>query len=441
MKTLRASAPALLVAIHFQGLTVHAATLEEAINQTLASNPQAQASLNRYHASGENVRVARSGYLPSLDFSAGIGYQSLDNEATRATGREQEDFTPKENSLSLNQNLFNGLATTNEYKKSKEQSQGRKEQLRTKAESLALEVADVYLKVLENTRQVALAQANLTSHERIHNLIQQRSKQGVANQSDLYQIEGRLARARANLISARNNLEDSQIEYERLVNHNPTDLVTPSVDDHELPTELSEALTIALSEHPAINASQFDLKASEYGYDHTRSRFLPRLDLSLSQHWDRDINGQKGKSDDTRAMLTMRYNLFNGGADSAKRQEAAYQLEESRALQQDTLRKVTEALRMSWASLKSLAAEQPHLKRHMDSSAQTVRAYQKQFDLGKRSLLDLLDSENEHYQAQRNYTHTNHRVIYSRYRVLNSMGHLLHSLNIRLPQSWQLAES
>ncbi|MGI9277826.1 MAG: TolC family outer membrane protein [Endozoicomonas sp.] len=441
MKILRASAPALLIAVHLQCLSVQAATLEEAINQTLASNPQAQASLNRYQASNETVRVARGGYLPTLDFRTGIGHERVNSPVTRATEKEQEDFKPKENSLILSQNLYDGLSTTSEYRKNKQQSAGRKEQLRSKAESLALEVTDVYLKVLENSKQLTLAKANLTSHERIYNLIEQRSSQGVANQSDLYQIEGRLARARANLISARNQLEDSQILYLRLVNQSPDDLIMPSVDDQELPTELAEALSVALHEHPAISASQYDLKASEYGYDQTRSHFLPKVDLSLSQHWDRDINGQKGKHDDTKAMLTMRYNLFNGGSDSARRQEAAYRVEESRANQQDTQRLITETVRLAWSSLENLSAEQPHLKRHMDSSAQTVRAYQKQFDLGKRSLLDLLDSENENFQAQRAYTNTSHRVIYARYRVLNGMGHLLRSLNIKLPPSWQLAES
>lgn len=440
MKILRASAPALLIAAQLQGAGVQAATLEEAISRTLETNPQAQASLNRYQASQEAVRVARGGYMPTLDFRTGIGHQRLDTPFTEAAGNNKKDFKPQENSLTLNQNLFDGLSTTNEFKKSKEQKESKKELLRTKAESLALDVADVYIKVLENRKQVSLAQANLTSHERIYQLIQKRSEQGVANQSDLYQIEGRLARARANLISAKNILQDSESQYFRLVNQSPDDLIMPQVDDQEVPSELQEALAIALREHPSISASQYELLASQYGYDQTRGNFLPTVDLSLSQHWDKDVNAQKGKHNDTRAMLSMNYNLFRGGSDSARRQEAAYRVEESRANQQDAQRMITESMRMAWSSMESLSAEQPFLKRHMDSSAQTVRAYQKQFDLGKRSLLDLLDSENENFQAQRHYTTASHRLVYSRYRVLNSMGHLLKKLNIKLPTSW-MAES
>ena len=436
MKIFRASAPALLVVTALQGSGVHAASLEEAITQTLVSNPQAQASFNRYQASQETVKVARGGYLPTLDFKAGIGHERLDTPSTRDKG-----FKPKENSLTLNQNLFDGLSTTNEYRRTKELQQGKMEQLRTKAESLALEVTDVYLKLLESRRQLVLSKNNLASHERIYNLIQQRHDQGVANQSDLYQIEGRLARARANQISTRNNLEDAETQYMRLVNQAPDELIMPHLDEQYIPADLEQAISIAVQDHPAIHSSNFDLTASQYGYDQTRSAFLPTVDLSLTQRWDKDINGLKGRHEDTVAMLTMKYNLFRGGSDSARRQEAAYRVEESRAMQQDTQRMIKETLRLAWAAMENLTAEQPHLKRHMDSSAQTVKAYQKQFELGKRTLLDLLDSENENFQAQRAYTNASHRALFARYRVLNGIGHLMKQLNVAMPNNWQIIDS
>lgn len=441
MKILRASAPALLVVAALQGSGAQAVSLEEAITQTLVSNPQAQASYNRYQASQETVRVARGGYLPTLDLKAGFGHERLDNPSTRDAGTNQKDYSPRENSLTLNQNLFDGLSTTNEYRRIRELQHGKKEQLRTKAESLALEVADVYLKLLENRRQMTLSKSNLASHERIYKLIQKRSEQGIANQSDLYQIEGRLARARANMINTRNNLEDSETQYLRLVNQAADDLIMPHFDEQALPADLEQALSIAIQDHPAVHSSNFDLTASQYGYDQTRSAFLPTVDLSLTHHWDRNINAMKGHHDDTLAMVTMRYNLFRGGSDSARRQEAAYRVEESRAMQQDTQRMIKETLRIAWAAMENLTAEQPHLKKHMDASAQTVKAYQKQFELGKRTLLDLLDSENENFQAQRAYTTAVHRSLFARYRVLNGLGHLMQQLNIGLPSNWQVVDS
>lgn len=437
MKISRATASALLVAASCQGSGLQAATLEEVITQTLTQNPQIQASLNRYKASGEAVQVARGGYLPTVDLKSGIGWERINNETTRASGKSEKDFTPKENSLTLNQNLFDGLSTTNNYRKSKEFRESRREQLRAKAELIALDISDVYLKVLDTHKQLELAQDNLKTHERIYSLVQQRSDQGVANQSDLYQIEGRLARARANVISVRNQVQEAESQYMRLVSEAPSNLSTPYFDDQALPAGLESAIEHALKEHPAILASSYDLSAAQFGYDSTRGKFLPSVDVSLSQRWDRDVRGVSGKEDDTMAMLTMRYNLFNGGADMARRKEAAYKVEENKANQMDAHQAVVESLRIAWATYENLTEEQPHLKRHMEASAKTVAAYKQQFDIGKRSLLDVLDSENESYQARRAYTNASYRVLYVRYRILSGMGEMLHKLNIRMPEQWQ----
>ena len=437
MKISRATVSALLVAASLQGSGLQAATLEEVITQTLAQNPQIQASLNRYRASGEAVQVARGGFMPTVDLRSGIGWERINNEHTRATGKTEKDFNPRENSLTLNQNLFDGLGTTNDFRKSRELREGRREQLRAKAELIALEISDVYLKVLDTRKQVELAQDNLRTHERIHGLVQQRSEKGVANQSDLFQSEGRLARARANVISARNYLQEAESQYMRLVSQMPDDLSTPHFDDQNLPLGLEAAIEHALKEHPAILASGYELQASQFGYDSTRGKFLPSLDVSLSQRWDRDVRGVSGKEDDTMAMLTMRYNLFNGGSDMARRQEAAYRVEENKANQLDAHQAVVETLRIAWAAYQNLTEEQPHLKRHMEASAKTVAAYKQQFDIGKRSLLDVLDSENESYQAKRAYTNANYRVLYARYRILSGMGEMLHRLNVRMPSEWQ----
>ena len=436
MKTSRATASALLIAVSMQSSGTLAATLEDTITQTLADNPQAQASLNRYQASGEAVRAARGSYMPTVDLKAGVGHDKLKSTPADADAKTT-DYKTTETSLILNQNLFDGLNTTNNYKKSREIQNSRKEQLKVKAELLALDVSDVYLKVIDNRKQVELAAENLKTHERIFDLVQRRASKGVANQSDFYQIEGRLARAQANLLVTQNSLQDAESQYMRIINQVPDDLSTPWLDNSLLPDNLDDAIKVAMKDHPSIASSAYEINASQFGYDGLRSKFLPSVDLSLSQHWDKDAQGIKGRTEDTRAMLTMRYNLFNGGTDMAHRQEAAYQVEESKANQVDTYRAVVESLRMAWASMKYVTEEQPYLKRHVEASTKTVAAYRHQFEIGKRSLLDVLDSENENYQSKRAYTSAQFRSLYARYRVLSSMGQMLNKLNIRMPSSWQ----
>ena len=164
------------------------------------------------------------------------------------------------------------------YRKNKELRDNRQERLRAKAELLALDISDIYLKVLNGRKQVELARENLKTHERTYDLVQQRSSQGVTNQSDLYPIEGRLALTRANLLTTRNNLQDAESQYMRIVNSTPDELSMPFLDG-------------AMKEHPAIVASSYEVNASQFDYDDTKGKFLLSFDLPLSQRWDKDING------------------------------------------------------------------------------------------------------------------------------------------------------
>ncbi|MRI34714.1 hypothetical protein EOPP23_17160 [Endozoicomonas sp. OPT23] len=422
-----------------QSANTCAINLSTAINKTLDSHPQLQADMHRYQASSESVDIVKSEYLPNLDLRVAAGYQRLDTPATRNSTLVSNDHEQsiRENSLTLKQNLFNGMATTNGVKKSLAQRDSVREQLRDKAENIALEVAEVYLLVLDATQQQKLATRNLNMHEKIFHLVSQRTEKGFTNQSDLLQARGRVARARANLVNADSNLRNAKTRFFRLVDQTPDNLEFPAVDDLFLPDTLSKAMDTAMLEHPVIHATEQEYQASTFSYKQSKSEFLPKIDFTLSKHWDRDIQGIPGKYDDSTAVISMTYNLFRGGADSARQQQAAYQQEESRARTCDSKNFVAENLKLNWSAMRSHSEEAPFLKEHMDASGKTVALYQQQFNLGRRSLLDLLDSENESFQAQRAYITNKHQLALSRYKVLNAVGQLLDKIGINLTECWQ----
>ncbi len=422
-----------------QSASTLAMTLPAAINQTLENYPQLQASMSHYLASNENIDIVKSEYLPNLDLRIAAGFQRLDTPSTRnsSPATDEKYQSIREKSLTIKQNLFNGMATTYGVKKSVALSDSIREQLREKAENVAMEVAEVYLLVLDSMQQQALAAKNLAIHEKIFNLVSQRTEKGFTNQSDLLQARGRVARAKANMISADGNLRNAKTRFFRLVNQTPDNLEFPQAEDLSLPDGLNEAMDSALLNHPVVHASEQEFQASQFDYKRSKSEFLPKLDLSLSRHWDRDIHGLSGSHNDSTAIVSLTYNLFRGGADSARRQQAAYQQEESRARTCDSRNLVAENLKLHWSAMQSYNDEHPFLKDHMEASEQTVSLYQQQFKLGRRSLLDLLDSENEKFLAQKAFSNNKHQVALSRYKVLNAIGQLLDKMGINLTECWQ----
>ena len=126
----------------------------------------------------------------------------------------------------------------------------------------------------------------------------------------------------------------------------------------------------------------------------------------------------------------MNYNLFHGGADLARRKETADLYQESGEVMHKTYRQVIANVQVSWDAWKTVNSQLPSLRQHRDEALQTFSAYKQQFQLDKRTLLDVLDGENEYYDASRAYTSAKYAALFDKYRVLNSIGTLLPSVGI-----------
>ena len=97
----------------------NAASLEQAVKDSLLWHPQVSASVNSRYSADEDLRAAKGGYLPTLDLSAGTGWEQTDNASTRAADDHRRNLHRSESSINLRQNVFNGFATTSEVSRQK----------------------------------------------------------------------------------------------------------------------------------------------------------------------------------------------------------------------------------------------------------------------------------------------------------------------------------
>ena len=407
--------------------SVQAETLNEVLTKTLAEHPEILASESRVKAQRKAVKAAKSGYWPTLDIAGGAG-KNKRQQANLSVNEEIQ--TGYEVSASFKQSLFSGFSTMYGVKSARQSSKAEKWRLQSTLEDVGLKVVDAYLKVLERRELVQLSEDNLDFHNDIYQQIERRTQQGVARSSDLAQIEGRRARANANLVSAKNNLIDAETEYQALVGDMPGALEQPGSYNLVLPENLDTALKQARENHPGLKAAIFDARSSQSQYSTAKSTFFPTLDFEVDQSWNENSVGNEGRTRDTVAMLRLRYNLFRGGGDRARMQESAYKAEESLAQRDRVDRALEERLRVAWAAFELIDEQREYLELHESSSRQTVAAYREQFNIGKRTLLDLLDGENELFQATRSLSSATYQLAFARYRILAASGRLLKSLQV-----------
>ncbi len=408
-------------------------TLAEVVARTLSTHPDVLANVQERRARDEELIQARSGYGPSVDLDAGVGREGSDNSTTRSQYGGSETLTRRESRIVLRQMVFDGFATRSEVARQSARVDSIAYTLTSSAEQVSLRTAEVYLDVLRRQELLELAKQNVAAHERTRDQIELRSKSGLSRRADLDQVIARYAQAMANVIAEESNLADARTNYLRVTGELPDKLVQPDTQLLRIPDTLEEAEQIALAAHPTLKSADADVQAAHAQHKAARSSFYPRFDIEAAQVWSADIDGQEGDNNDTNIMLRTQYRLFNMGKDEARWRQTAHLVGEAKEIRANTQRQVIESMRLSWSQYKSGTEQLSYLEQHKISASATLNAYQKQFSIGKRSLLDLLDSENEVFEAGRAYTNTKYDRLYALYRMQAGMGRLLASLRIDPP--------
>ncbi|MHB8788779.1 MAG: TolC family outer membrane protein [Desulfobulbaceae bacterium] len=408
--------------------TAQGETLQEAVKYMIETNPDIRTVVYNRLARDQEVKQARAGYFPELGFSAGAGFQEIDKPV-------DQSLDPWEFKLSLRQNVFRGLQDMNETDRQKARVRSEAYVIQSTADNTALEAISVYLEVLRKEAFLDLAREDLKIHQRIGDQIRLRSESGVDRTSDMNQVISRLALAEANLVAAETNVIDAQTNYLKVIGHLPEDLVKPQFPADLIPLSLEEAQEIALKHHPTLKQAEEDLVARKAQDEVAKAPYMPIVDIEIDKIWSEDLEyGLNTDEENLIGMVRVRYNLFRGWKDNARKAETTYLISEAREIRNHTHRQVIESIRLSWMAYKSAMERNQYLQKRIESSYETSQSYSKQWDIGKRTLLDVLDSEAERIDANRELIDSQFDGLFAQYRLANGMGSLVHSLDLKWPE-------
>jgi len=422
-----------LVAYSLTPTQSSAQSLQEAIQKTINENPQIQSTKSERLAVEHEINQAKSAYFPTIDIAAGIGWEQSSNPTTRGRGDGTVSYGREEASIQLRQMIFDGLATPSEVNRHKARTNSRAYTVFGQSEITALNAVEAYINVLRRQGLLSLAKENLLVHQRTNDQIQLRSQRGIGKRADADQSNGRLALAEKNVLSEVGNLQDAETAFLRVIGELPSSLQEVSAPTDALPANLDLAIEQAVANHPILKSANADIDSAFAQHDTAKAAYMPRIDFEAGASHNVDLDGIKGKNEDATAMLRLRYNLFNGGKDLARRKETAKLINQAKDIRDNTYRQVVESMRLSWVAHQTINSQMNFFKLHRDSSIQSNSAYQKQFNIGQRTLLDLLDSANEMFVSKSAYTNAKYDELFAQYRILTSKGALNSFLKVKLP--------
>lgn len=412
-----------------------AETISEAVDQVIQTNPRVQSQIHNRLARDQEVRQARAGYYPTLDGYLAGGYANYNKPV-------DDELDPYEAGFNLRQNVFRGFADQGEIARQEARVASSAYLLQGTSEDLALETSRVYINVLRKQELKEIADKNLEIHLRIADQIKLRSDSGVGSQADTNQIQGRLALAQSNVVIAETNLQDARSEYLAVVGNLPGILTQPLPPNSKMFESLEDATLAALGTNPILKSADADLEARKQQYEVAKAPYYPIIDIELDQRWDEDISVSTvtGEREWFQALGRVRYNFFNGFSDQARKAETLEQVSEAREIKNNTERQVVESMRLSWMAWMSVLDRIDYLRDYIESSTSTATAYAKQFDIGKRTLLDVLDSEAEAIQARADLVDAEADGLFAQYRILAATGQLVDSFGLAWPQAAMVDE-
>lgn len=423
-------------------------SINDALRQAMQTNPGVgEASANR-RATESELRQTQSTLLPQVRLEANYGPEKFDQNysgtppivglTSGVTGAGPWRNGSQE-SLVVRQLLFDGFASIHDVWRQTARVNAAASRVKERTELIALDAAEAYVDVVRYMRLVGLAEQNVANHDKIFTNVNSRFSGGRAGEGDLEQSRERVENSKAALAEFRRSLDDARAKYRKVVGLEPINVRFPG-PLRGMPGSRDESLAVALRFNSTIAAAQSDADAAKHAFRVTDGAFVPKFYLEgRATHYDNTFPYVAGTGlpsvthEDYSGKVVMSWDIFRGGQDVWNRSEKAERYTEATMrharLQRDAYESIDKAWNGRTVTLTRVAA----LTRQLEADRKTIAAFQKEYELGQRSLIDLLNAQNQYFNAAVSLTSARSVVVFADYQLLAAMGTLMEYLKAPPP--------
>jgi len=410
-------------------------TLNEVVAVGVMTNPEYGSVAASRRATDEELEQAQALYYPSLDFTGDTGYEYTDSPFTRGgAGDDDESLWRYQAGLTLSQLLFDGFETKYENERQEYRVQSSAFRVEETAELVGLAIVEFFLEVMRQRELLAIARDNVAEHIAILDMIQEGVDAGRSTPADLEQAKARLASARAQESSIRQQLRIAESNFQREVGDSPKDLVLPVIPVDALAANVEDEIILALENSPTLDIFDADVKVAYAEYQGSSSTLYPQVDLELNATQGHDVGGVEGRDRSASALVVMDWNLYRGGSDMARIREFTHRYQQAKEERAEAARNIEDQVRQTWARMVSAGERAREFAAQASANTEVVEAYKDQFVLDRRTLLDVLDAQNELFVSRSNAINAEFLEIFSVYQLLATKGQLLPTLNVAYPR-------
>jgi len=412
------AAAAMLAAAGFT--PAYALTLDEALAATYEYSPRIDAERARLRATDEEVPIAKSGYRPDIGASADYGYRYTD-----ISPGPDGDQKPRGYGVSLTQPVFRGFQVTNAVSQAESLVRSGRETLRAVEQEILLEAVTSFMDVVRDQAIVRLNENNLKVLSEELKATQDRFAVGEVTRTDVAQSEARRADAVAQLDQARANLQTSRAAFERTVGQPATGLVEPSLKLSLLPASQADAVAISTQENPNVVSALYVEQAARFNVDRIRGALLPQVQVE-ADYTDR-FNESDGINQSETASVVGRVTvpIYQQGGIIYAQVRQAKQEHLARLQDIEQARVVVKANTIAaWSQLLGARAQLESAKAAVDANSTALTGVREEERVGQRTLIEVLNAQQELLNSQVNLVTTRRNVIVAAYGLQAALGRL-----------------
>ncbi len=401
----------------------NAESLAQALQRAMATNPTINAEREKLQAVDEGLDIAGAGYRPTISLNGDINRQNSYTDFN-GIGDTDDTITSRGYSVTLSQPLYSGGRTVAAVSEAEANSLAAREALRNVVQNVLLEVATTYVAVVRDTTIKDLRRNNLRLLDKQLRATRGRHEAGVVTSTDVALALSRKSAAQSELTLADANLRTARAEYMRLTGRAAVKSFYPAVRGKRTAGNLRAAINIGKNENPAILAAFYAKDAAQFAINQVRGERLPQLSLEagFDSHWDVSKRVEQQRTANIRLRGTMPF--YQGGAVMAKirRARATYR---QRTLEVSAAQARTHSQIVSnWGAMLASKARINSARTQIEAAQQALLGITNEEKVGQRTVLDVLDAEQELLGAKVALQQARGDYISTYFRLLSAMGRL-----------------
>ncbi|MBI4724603.1 MAG: TolC family outer membrane protein, partial [Rhodomicrobium sp.] len=435
----------------------HAETLKEALTAAYLYNPTLKSARAQLRATDNQVSIAKSGYRPTItatfldgfedtrtkvrnnltgvlpvcqgplafDGTCPSGATPLPLSTIGGGGGLNGTYNPRSAQIALQQNIFDGFRTYNAVKGTEAQVESGREDLRSAEENVLLNAATAYMDIVRDQAIVNVRQNNVRVLSEQLRATRDRFRVGEVTRTDVAQAESGLAQSQADLSIAQGTLYGDQARFAQFIGHPPGTLRDPGPPAKLLPKTRQAAIDIAQAENPGILAAIFRERAQQHQVKQVKGQLLPTLSLSASYTKSAQVGGPEVlEQDDTRVFGQLTVPLYQAGAVSAQIRQAIEILSRRRQEIDEQRELARQNVSSQWGLIVAAKGNVRAGKSAVEATKTALQGVREEERVGQRTILDVLNSEQQHLNAQVNLVSFRRDPVVASYGVLAAMGRL-----------------